>query len=128
LDLAAPVLQALRSGRSRRAVQDNPFFSRQDVRDLPDGNDQEKPAEQTATDGDQARSIAAGPVPHVRDEANPAQRRVDAETLAASKPVAEVRGSTLRNPGAGSHRPPFRLDSLSRSVEEQERDIWSAQP
>jgi hypothetical protein len=56
------------------------------------------------------RSIAAGRVPHLLDEADPARRCVDAKTLAASKPVVEVRSSAPRTLGAGSHRRSFRLD------------------
>jgi hypothetical protein len=72
LDAFAPVPQTLRSRRSRRAWQDDPLFPREDLRDLSDRKDEEQPAEEADTDGDQVRPVAAGRVPHLLDEAGPA--------------------------------------------------------
>jgi hypothetical protein len=55
-------------------VQDGQLVSREDLCDLPDRNDDEKPAEEAGTDGDHVRSIEAGRVPHLLDEANRALR------------------------------------------------------
>jgi hypothetical protein len=112
LDAPAQVLRALRRGRARRAVQDDLFLSREDPCHLRDGNDEEKPAEEAGADGEHVRSIAARCVPHLLDHADPALGRIDAKTVAASKPVVDVRSSAARTRAAASHRTSFRLDSL----------------
>jgi hypothetical protein len=92
-------------------VQDDQLRSREDLCDLLNRDDEKKPAEAAGANDDHVRSIAAGRVPHLLDNANPTVRRVDAKTLAASKPVVEVSSSAARTLRAGSHRPPFRVGS-----------------